>query len=71
MKKISVIFLVFITQENGKVKVSWRAKPGLDISHIAVYFGGGGHAPAAGATIEGSLDEVIAQVIKETKKVFA
>ena len=65
------IFLVFITQENGKVKVSWRAKPGLDISHIAVYFGGGGHAPAAGATIEGSLDEVIAQVIKETKKVFA
>lgn len=64
------IFLVFITQGNGKVKVSWRAKPGFDISHTAVHFGGGGHAPAAGATIEGSLDDVIDQVIKETKKVF-
>lgn len=64
------IILVFITQENGTVKVSWRAKPGLDISHTAVYFGGGGHAPAAGATIDGSLDGVIERVIEETKKVF-
>ncbi len=70
IKDIAII-LVFITQDNGKVKVSWRAKPGLDISQIAVHFGGGGHAPAAGATIEGELDEVIAKVIEETKKVLS
>ncbi|MEE4195822.1 MAG: bifunctional oligoribonuclease/PAP phosphatase NrnA [Anaerolineae bacterium] len=69
IKDIDVI-LVFITQDNGKVKVSWRAKPGLDISQIAVHFGGGGHAPAAGATIEGELDEVIAKVLVETKRVI-
>jgi len=64
------IFLVFVTQGNGKVKVSWRAKPGLDISQTAVHFGGGGHAPAAGATIEGSLEQVIERVIGQTKKVI-
>ena len=64
------IILVFVTQDNGKVKVSWRAKPGLDISQTAVHFGGGGHAPAAGATIEGPLDQVIENVIDETKKVL-
>lgn len=69
IKDIDII-LVFVTQDNGTVKVSWRAKPGVDISQTAVSFGGGGHAPAAGATIEGVLDQVMERVIAETKKVL-
>jgi bifunctional oligoribonuclease and PAP phosphatase NrnA len=69
IKGIDVI-MVFVTQDNDHVKVSWRAKPGLDVSKTAVYFGGGGHAPAAGATIEGPLQEVIERVIEETTKVL-
>lgn len=69
IKDIDII-MVFVTQDNGHVKVSWRAKPGLDVSKVAVYFDGGGHAPAAGATIEGSLAEVIERVVEETSKVL-
>jgi phosphoesterase RecJ-like protein len=69
IKDIDII-MVFVTQDNGHVKVSWRAKPGLDVSKTAVYFGGGGHAPAAGATIEGTLTEVIERVVEETAKVL-
>ncbi len=31
----------------------------MDVSEIAVSFGGGGHARAAGFDMEGSLEEVI------------
>ena len=61
------VFIVFIEQENDAVKVSWRARPGYDVSKIALQFGGGGHKPAAGATIQGSLETVINQVLEATR----
>jgi phosphoesterase RecJ-like protein len=61
------IAIVFIEQTGNKVKVSWRARPGFDVSKIAAQFGGGGHKPAAGATIEGNLDQVQASVLKSTQ----
>lgn len=64
------IALIFIEQPRNFVKVSWRTKPGLDVSNIAFEFGGGGHAAAAGADIEGSLEEVMQRVIIETKKLL-
>lgn len=64
------VALIFIEQAQNHVKVSWRAKPGLDVSGIAFEFGGGGHAAAAGADIKGDLDEVIQRVIKETRKLL-
>ena len=45
-------------------KVSFRSNPPVDVAALASHFGGGGHIRAAGATIEGSLDEVI-DMIKE------
>ncbi len=60
------IAIIFIEQENGKVKVSWRTRPGFDVSDIAFHFGGGGHAAAAGADINGQLAEVKSLVIKKT-----
>lgn len=62
------IALIFVEQPNHTVKVSWRTGPGLDVSGIAYQFGGGGHAAAAGADIEGSLVDVKKQVLYETQK---
>ena len=40
-------------------KVSLRSTTDLDVSKIAVYFGGGGHKKAAGCTMTGSVHDVI------------
>lgn len=61
------IAMIFVEQENGSVKVSWRAIEGLDVSRIAFEFGGGGHAAAAGADIPGSLQDVQERVLKATR----
>lgn len=65
--KDAKIVLVFVEQPNGSVKVSWRSQPGIDVSQIALRFGGGGHAAASGAMIPGELDEIRAIVLDETR----
>jgi bifunctional oligoribonuclease and PAP phosphatase NrnA len=64
------IALIFVEQPQNKVKISWRAKPGMDISGIAFKFGGGGHAAAAGADVEGDLENIKERVIIETQKLL-
>lgn len=61
------IALIFIEQTNGSVKVSWRARSGFDVSKIAFRFGGGGHKPAAGADIEGDLEDIKYEVLEATR----
>lgn len=60
------IAVIFVEQKEGRVKVSWRAQPGVDVSQIAFQFGGGGHAAASGAEIPGSLEEVQGKVLQAT-----
>ncbi|MEK6256032.1 MAG: DHH family phosphoesterase [Chloroflexota bacterium] len=64
------IAVIFVEQDPQKVKVSWRGSDGVDVASIAAQFGGGGHVAAAGAMIEGTLDEVQKIVIKTTQKIF-
>ncbi len=64
------IALIFVEQLENKVKISWRARPKFDVSQIAFQFGGGGHAAAAGADVEGALEDVKKQIITETKKLL-
>lgn len=45
------------------VECSFRAKPGFNVAELAFAFGGGGHAPASGCTLLGTLTEVEAAVI--------
>ena len=63
----SDIAILFIEQNRNRVKVSWRAQPGLDVSKIAAHFGGGGHHAAAGADIEGTLEQVQSVVLDATE----
>jgi len=64
------IALIFVEQPNNTVKVSWRTRPGLDVSGIAYQFGGGGHAAAAGADIVGTLTSVQQRVIHATHQLY-
>ena len=61
------VAIIFVEQKNDHIKVSWRSRPGIDVSRIALQFGGGGHAAAAGADIDGSLEDVQAQVMQATR----
>ncbi len=60
------VAVLFVEQKADLVKVSWRARPGLDISNIAHSLGGGGHPAAAGVECAGTLSEVQEKVLKIT-----
>ncbi|MBI5839251.1 MAG: DHH family phosphoesterase [Chloroflexi bacterium] len=63
--------MVFVEQSDNHVKISWRAlELGVDVSPIAKHFKGGGHAAAAGADIEGGLNEVQKEVLKKTREML-
>jgi phosphoesterase RecJ-like protein len=48
---------VFVERDDRRVEVGLRAKPGFDVAQVALQFGGGGHALAAGCTLPGPLEE--------------
>ena len=56
--------------DDNKYKVSLRSKDDVDVSKIAVTFGGGGHKRAAGFDIDGDKDSVIEKVLAEIEKAF-
>lgn len=62
------VVILFVEQPSDKVKVSWRAEPGVDVAEVAEGFGGGGHRPAAGAMIKGELTEVQEKVLNATRQ---
>ena len=63
--------MVFVEQKDNHVKISWRAlKPGMDVSPVAQFFKGGGHAAAAGADLQGSLSEVEKEALKKTRELL-
>lgn len=50
--------IVFREKSDGTIKASLRTThPGVDVSKIAKFFGGGGHKKAAGFTMKGKLQE--------------
>jgi phosphoesterase RecJ-like protein len=67
----SDITLILIEQKGFKVKVSWRARIGWDVSQLAIQFGGGGHAAAAGAEISGTMEEVQDRVLSATRALLS
>ena len=62
---------IFIRQkdEENAYKVSMRSNGNINVSDICYRFGGGGHPNAAGALIQGTIEEVKEKLIKEVKKV--
>ncbi|HEY0007734.1 MAG TPA: DHH family phosphoesterase [Tepidisphaeraceae bacterium] len=55
----------------GPVRISFRSKGQIDVAAFAQQFGGGGHARAAGAKLDGSLYEAKATIIAKLTEAFA
>jgi bifunctional oligoribonuclease and PAP phosphatase NrnA len=60
--------MLFIEQLRGGVKVSFRARNGLDCAQLAARFGGGGHREAAGATLPGTMQECVERVLQAVRQ---
>jgi bifunctional oligoribonuclease and PAP phosphatase NrnA len=65
-----IIAVILVEQASNIIKVSWRAQLGWDVAKVAAQFGGGGHTAAAGAEIQGPLEEVQEKVINATRAVI-
>lgn len=57
-KGVEVAIFMF-ELEQGTYKVSLRSKGNVDVSKIAKFYNGGGHARAAGFTMSGSFHDVV------------
>lgn len=66
------VAIFFREEDSGFCKVSLRSKSNVNVEKIAGFFGGGGHAAAAGCRVRGSLKAVerivLQKVIKVVKK---
>ena len=62
---------IAIEQPNRTVKFSFRAREGVDVASIAEKFNGGGHRLAAGAMMEGPMDQSRKKVLDTLREYFA
>lgn len=60
--------LIYETGKPSQYKVSLRTNTELDVSRIAAAFGGGGHVKAAGCTVTGTVEEILAGLTAEITK---
>jgi bifunctional oligoribonuclease and PAP phosphatase NrnA len=58
-----IAVLLFVELDDGGTRVSLRSKAVVDVNELARQFGGGGHARAAGITMELSLEEARLKII--------
>lgn len=56
------IAMLFKIVDDHTIRVSMRSRQ-ADVSKLALQFGGGGHARAAGCTVDGTIDSAAQQVI--------
>jgi phosphoesterase RecJ-like protein len=57
------VAILFVEPDHDAVRVSLRSDGSVDVSEIALEFGGGGHAMAAGCTVTGKAELVERRVL--------
>ena len=62
------IFIRQKEEDENTYKISMRSNEYVNVSDICMAFGGGGHERAAGALIEGTVEEIKEKIVKETAK---
>lgn len=55
--------------EDGACKLSVRTSGGLNATHVCALLGGGGHAAAAGCTVNGTLEQAENAILNAIRKV--
>jgi len=63
IKTVQMSIVLTEPPEGGPIRVSFRSKGQVDVAAFAQQFGGGGHARAAGAKVEGSLQDAHLRVV--------
>jgi len=63
--------VLFSEQEQGEVRVNLRSRRFVDVAQVAKEFGGGGHARAAGARVNGSFEDGVQRVIARVSAALA
>ena len=66
---VEVAIFIYET-ETQTFKVSLRSNGKVDVSKVAVFFGGGGHTRAAGCDLQGSMYDVVNNLTAEIEKQF-
>lgn len=64
------VAVLFRETRPGTIKIGFRSKSQVDVSLLAEKIGGGGHKAAAGASLEGRLDEIKDIVINMVRDVM-
>lgn len=62
-KGVEVALFIYETSPQ-EYKVSMRSNGNVNVSDIAVYFGGGGHVKAAGCSMKGEMYDVINNILR-------
>jgi len=62
------VAVMFKELAGGRVKLSFRSKGDLDVNRLAAQYGGGGHTNAAGAVVQGSLQEIIDRILAPARR---
>jgi len=65
------VAVIFVEQQSGGFKISFRSRSAVDCSQLAEVYGGGGHKAAAGAFLPGPLAEVQPVVLEAVRKAMA
>ena len=64
-----VDFAVLVEERGSQTKLSMRSSPALNVATaVAVPLGGGGHAPAAGATVDLPMDQALEKALELARK---
>lgn len=64
------IAIMFKVMNEGTIRISFRSKT-VDVSKLALSFGGGGHARAAGCAIMGKIEDIKIKVLNSAIKQLA
>ena len=65
------VSILFSETRNGRVQLNFRSKGRLAVNEVAQRLCGGGHSFAAGAQVDGPLDEAIQRVLEEVRQVWS
>jgi len=70
VRKVETVEVALYLRErsDGVFKMSLRSRNGVDVSKIALSFGGGGHPYAAGALLEGPLEKALKKALDACRK---
>jgi len=69
IKGVEVSLMIFENEDNS-CRINFRSKGHYTINKIANYFGGGGHSFAAGAKVNGTIEDVTPRVVDNTIKIM-